>query len=126
MKIAVVIVRVLMGAMFLMASIMFFMKTPHPEPTGDMKTYMDGIMTVQMIPMVKVLELVCGLLFVIGRYVALTAVVIFPIIINIVLFHGFLQPEGILIPLLLLLGDFFLFYAYRKHYTNVFAARRIE
>jgi putative oxidoreductase len=130
MKIAVIIVRVLMGAMFLMASVMFFMKmTPeNPPPMSDAaKTFNEGLMAAAyMMPLIKTVELVCGLLFVIGRYVALATVLIFPILLNILLFHAYLAPDGVLTPVLLMAGNLSLFYAYRKHYTGVFAPRRIE
>src|SRR5438132_29437 len=103
MKIAVVIVRLLMGLMFLFASVTFlFHIFPQPQmPDGPIKTYMDGIMTVQLMPIVKVIELISGLLFVIGRYVALANILILPIILNIFLFHAFLESAEILIPALL-------------------------
>ena len=44
MKIAVLIVRILMGLMFAFASIAFFFKLmPQPELTGNMKIFMEGI-----------------------------------------------------------------------------------
>src|SRR6476469_8265064 len=112
MKIAVVIVRVLMGLMFLMASITYlFHLYPEPVMTGDIKLYNEGLKTVHLMDVVKVIELICGLIFVIGRYVALAAVAIFPILFNIILFHAILGPADILIPALLMAGDLFLFYA---------------
>lgn len=127
MRIAVIIVRVLMGAMFLFASITFFLHLfPEPKLEGDVKKYMDGITSVHMMPIVKVIELICGIAFIAGRYVALAAAMIFPIIINILLFHAYLGPSDILIPILLLLGNLFLFYAYRKNYRGLLAARRME
>ena len=128
MKIAVIIVRVLMGLMFLFASVTFFLDLfPQPKLEGDMKTYMDGINTVHIMSIVKTIELLCGIAFVSGRFVALAAVMIFPIIINIVLVHAYLVPaDQLLIPILLLLATLFLFYAYRKNYAGLFHPRRIE
>nr|AIA15027.1 hypothetical protein [uncultured bacterium] len=126
MKIAIVIVRVLFGLLLLFGSIVFlFNLFPQPELQGDVKIYMDGIMKVQMMPIVKVIELLCGLAFVIGRYVALANVVILPIMLNVFLFHLFLGPEQLATAVVVLLANLFLLYAYRKHYTGVFATRRI-
>jgi putative oxidoreductase len=49
--------------------------------------------------------------------------VIFPILINIVLFHGVVLPSGIGPGLFLLLGDLFLAYYYRKNYATLFAVK---
>ncbi len=69
MKIAMIIVRTLMGLLFLFASITFLFKliTP-PEPTGALKTFSSGLEASRfLMPTVKVIELVCGLAFVSGR-----------------------------------------------------------
>src|SRR5688572_3578300 len=92
MKIAATIGRVLMGLMFLFASITFLFKliTP-PEMTGPMKVFNDGLDAAgYLMPTVKVLELLCGLAFVSGFFVPLAVVVIFPIIVNIVGVHAVL------------------------------------
>jgi uncharacterized membrane protein YphA (DoxX/SURF4 family) len=125
MKITVVIVRVLMGLMFAFASIAFFFKLmKEPEPTGSVKIFNDGIVaSIYLMPTVKVFELLCAIAFLSGRYVPLATVVIFPIILNILLFHAFLQPSGLPIALLLLIGDFFLAYYYRDRYKSIMASK---
>jgi putative oxidoreductase len=55
--------------------------------------------------------------------VPLATVVIFPIIVNILLFHGILAPDSMVVPIALLLGNLFLAYAYRKSYEPVLSAR---
>ena len=125
MKIAVIIVRVLMGLMFAFASIAFFLKLMDaPEQTGSVKIFNDGIAaSIYLMPTVKVFELLCAIAFLSGRFVALATVVIFPIILNILLFHAFLQPEGLPIAVLLLIGDLFLAYFYRDKYKSMLAAK---
>lgn len=125
MKIAVIIVRVLMGLLFLFASITWLFKLfPAPELQGPMKTFTEGIeASVYLMPVVKVIELLCGIAFVTGRFVRLAAIVIFPIIINIVLTHVFLGPEGLPAAIFLLLADIFLIYYYRKDYQPMLIAK---
>ena len=125
MKIAVIIVRTLMGLMFAFASIAYFLKLMHePEPTGGVKIFNDGIVaSVYLMPTVKIFELLCGIAFLSGRFVSLAVVVIFPIILNILLFHSFLQPSGIPLAVLLLLGDLFLAYYYRDRYKAMLSAK---
>ena len=106
MKIAVIIVRSLMGLLFLFASITFLFKliTP-PPPTGAMKTFSDGLeASVYLMPTAKVIELVCGLAFVSGRFVPLATVLIAPIIVNILGVHLFLGREGLPVAILLVLA----------------------
>lgn|SRR5690606_14029943 len=128
MKIPVIIVRVLMGLMFLFASVSYFLQLfPMPELTGDVKTFMEGVMaTGYLMTLIKLTEFICGLLFVIGRYVAFATVAIFPITLNIMLYHMSIAPEGTITAVLLIVGNLFLVYAYRKHYTGLFTAKRIE
>jgi putative oxidoreductase len=118
MRKAVIVVRTLMGLMFLFASITYLFKLFTPPPLeGAMKTFNDGLeASVYMMPTVKVIELLCGIAFVTGLFVPLAVVVIFPIIVNIVCVHIFLAPEGMAIAISLLLADLFLVYYYRDKY----------
>ncbi len=125
MKIAVIIVRTLMGLMFLFASIVVLFKlVKQPEQTGNVKLFMDGLMaTGYFMTLLKVTELVCGLAFVIGRFVPLATVVIFPITLNILLFHAFVEPQGLAVAIPLMLGNLFLAYACRNNYKMLLAAK---
>lgn len=125
MKIAAIIVRTLMGLMFLFASIVVLFKIkmgPMPPMSNDMKIFNQAL-GLYLLPIIKVIELVCGLAFITGRFVTLATVVIFPIVINIVLVHAFLGPEGLPVAIALLLGNLFLAYYYRKNYTSLFAVK---
>jgi putative oxidoreductase len=125
MKIAVIIIRILIGLLFLMSSIGFFFHLfPQPELKGAVKVFSDGmIASIYLFPLVKVVELLCALSYITGRFVTLANVVIFPNVLNIVLYHAFLMPSGLPIALLLLLGNLFLAYAYRKNYATLFAIK---
>lgn len=124
MKIAVIIVRSLMGLLFLFASITFLFKliTP-PPPTGAMKTFSDGLeASVYLMPTAKVIELACGLAFLSGRFVPLATVLIAPIIVNIVGVHLFLGREGLPLAIFLVLANSFLAYYHRDSYRPLFKA----
>lgn len=125
MKIAVIVIRSLMGALLLFGSIAYFLKLfPTPELTGGPKVFMAGVeAVVYLMPLVKATELVCGLAFVLGRFVPLATVVIAPIVLNIVLYHAFLGPETIGAGLFLLLGGLFLAYAHRSHFKSLLAMK---
>jgi putative oxidoreductase len=123
MKIAVIVIRTLVGLLFLFASISFFFKLmPQPELEGDMKLYMVGLSTVNLIVIVKAIELLCGLAFVSGKFNALATVVIFPIVINIVVVHALIAPEGLPTAIILLAANLFLAYAHRESYKGLLKA----
>jgi putative oxidoreductase len=124
MKIAAIIIRVLMGLLFLFSSIAFFFNlVPTPELTGNLKTFNDGVTASgYLMQLIKGTELICAIAFISGRFVPLAVVVIFPVIVNIVLVHSFLAPEGLPVAIALLLADLFLAYYYRDRYKTLVAA----
>jgi putative oxidoreductase len=125
MKIAIIVVRLLMGLMFLFASIVVLFKLmPQPEMKGNAKVFMDGLAaTGYFMTLLKLTELVCGIAFVCGRFVPLATVVIFPITLNILFYHAFVEPEGLPVAIPLMLGNLFLAYACRKNYKTLVAAK---
>jgi putative oxidoreductase len=121
MKITVIIFRVLAGLLLLFASVVYLFKlVPQPELEGGVKAFMEGVQaTTYLMPMVKVIELICALAFLSGRFVPLATVVIFPITLNIVLFHAFLAPEGLPTAIFLLFANLLIAFYYRKNYTGL-------
>jgi uncharacterized membrane protein YphA (DoxX/SURF4 family) len=126
MKIAVIIVRTLIGLLFLFASVTYFLNlAPPPELTGNAKTFTDGLAAAgYVMPIVKFFELVCGLAFVSGRFVSLAVILIFPIALNILLTNAFLMPNGLPIVIPVFLGILFLAYTCRKNYEGLFAVKQ--
>lgn len=125
MRIATIIVRFLVGLILLFASVTYFfdlVPQPKPEelPEGIAKWGAGAAATVYLMPLVKSLELVCGLMFVTNFYTALAALMILPVSINAFLFHVFLGPETIATAALLLIGNIFLIYANRHKYAPIF------
>ncbi|MEK6478437.1 DoxX family membrane protein [Catalinimonas sp. 4WD22] len=127
MKITVKIVRILMGLIFLFSSIVvLFNLVPQPELEGSVRLFNEGVeASVYMMPMIKIIELICAIAFISGFFVPLATIVIFPIVVNIFLFHSFLAPEGLAIAIFLLLGNLLLAYYYRQLYAPLLLARPI-
>jgi putative oxidoreductase len=89
-----------------------------------LKTFTEGLAASRYVmPVVKVIELLCGLAFLSGLFVPLATVVIFPIALNILFVHLLLAPEGLPIAMFLMLGNLFLAYACRNHYRPLFSMR---
>jgi uncharacterized membrane protein YphA (DoxX/SURF4 family) len=118
MKIAVIIVRVLMGLLLLFGASVYFLNLfPQPELTGNTKIFMDGVNASKyLMPFIKITEFLCGIAFISGYFVPLAAVVLAPITLNIFLYHAFVAPEGLPVAIFLLLGNLFLGYANWEKY----------
>lgn len=124
LKIVVIVTRTLMGLLFLFASLTYFFKlVPPPPQTGAMKVFTDGLEASRyLVPTAKCIELVCGLAFVTGRFTALAAVLIAPILINIVLIHAFLAPSGLPLAVFLVLANGLVAFHHRDRYAQLFRA----
>lgn len=122
MKIATIVIRTLMGLLFLFASISFFLKlVPEPVTTGDFKAFQIGLVaSAYLIPLAKSIELLCGLAYVSGRFVSLANIVLLPVSLNILLINFFLTPESLPIAIFIFLGNLFLIFRYWKNYKSVF------
>jgi putative oxidoreductase len=125
MKIAIIIIRTLIGLLFLFSSIGFFLKLmPEPATTGDFKAFQVGLVaSTYLIPLAKTVELLCGLSFITGRYVTLANLLILPVTINILFINFFLAPEGIPIALFVFFGNLFLIYSHWENYKGLFVAK---
>jgi len=123
MKIAIIIVRVLLAAMYLFASVSFFlhlMPKEAPVMSAAQNTFMSGVMaSVYLMPLIKVTELIGGILLLINRTAPLAALVIFPVTLNIFLYHAFLGPKDLPMVGVMLIFNLFLFYAYRAKYLPI-------
>lgn len=114
MKIATIIIRVLLGAMMLFASISYFFKLgpEQPAPAGDLATLMAGFMASKYIfPVAKAIELLAGLMLISGKFVRLGTIILLPISINIFLIHVVVTGTDIPMAATILFANVFLIYA---------------
>lgn len=124
MKIAVHVVRTLLALLFLWGGIAYFFKLgPQEAPTGPILTYVTGIELVHTMPIIKFIEALCGLLLLINILAPLANVLLFPIVVNIFLVHTFLDPSKIIVPIVILILQLFLAFAYRKNYAGLLSAK---
>jgi len=122
MRIATIIIRSLIGLLLLFASISYFLHLfPEPPLAGNMKIFNDGLKASgYLIPLVKTIELICGLSFIIGKFNKITFILLMPISVNIICTHIFLAPEGIPVAAFLFLGNIFLLYTKWDSYKGLF------
>lgn len=124
MKIAVIIIRSLIGLLLLFASISFFFHLfPEPVLTGDMKIFNDGMKASgYLMPLVKTVELLCGIAYITGKFNKIANIILLPISINIFFVHICLAPEGVPVAIFLLVGNIFLIYSKWDSYKGLFTS----
>ena len=124
MRNATITVRVLIGLFLLFASITYFFHLmPEPEQTGNMKLFSDGLKACgYLMPLAKIVELLCGLSFVTGKFLKLFAVILVPVSLNILMINICMMPQGTPIAAVLFLGNLFLIYANWTSYKHLFTA----
>ncbi len=105
----------------------FFHFIPYqPMHTGSAAALKSGLMgTGYIYPMMKLIQICGGLSLMVNRYAAFSAVVLFPISLNVFLFHTILVPSGWLMGVFLLLPNLFLGYAYRNYYKGMFTKKPV-
>ncbi len=103
-KKVLLVLSILFGLMFINAGLnKFFNYMPMPEvmPEKMMKAMTAFMEIGWLLPLIAVAEITGGILFMINRYRALGAVIIFPVMVGIVLTHIFIEPSGLPIALVL-------------------------
>ena len=94
--------RIVLGGIFLFSGLnSFFNIVPPPIFNEQGSAFMIALMSSKyFFPFLKGTELICGLLLIANQWVPTALLVLAPIIINIFLFHLFLEPSGLLIGLI--------------------------
>jgi hypothetical protein len=122
MKWAVLVVRVLVGLVFVWAFLGFFVlkiDAPPPPEGSPIALMMGAMIPTGYMHAVKVFELVGGALLLVGRFPLVGLTLVTPVAVNILLFEVFIaHAPGIGVVLVLLCG--FLVWAYRSHFAPVF------
>jgi putative oxidoreductase len=123
MKYVIVIVRVLLGLMFVVFGLNAFLKFMGPPPPmeGQAGAFITALMSSGYMQVVAVLQVLGGLCLLLGaRFVPLGLTLLGPIIVNIVLFHLFLEPHGMPIALVTAALSLFLLWIYRFKFPAIF------
>ena len=121
MKIATIIVRTLLGLVFVVFGsniFLHFMPMPPPPATlaGD---FSKALMQSHYIYVVGLLQVIGGLLLLIGRYVPLGLTLLGPVIVNILLFHIFLDRSGLPLAIIVSVLALFLLSRYRANFAGL-------
>jgi uncharacterized membrane protein YphA (DoxX/SURF4 family) len=124
MKIAIVIVRVLLGLMFVVFGSNGFLHFIKAEmPGGQAGAFAGAMFMSGYFYAVAATQFLGGLFLLIGRYVAVGLVLLGPVLVNILLFHICLtHGAGIGMGVFSSLLEVFLIYAYRERFAAIFRA----
>ena len=121
MKIATIIVRVLLGLVFVVfGSNIFLHFIPMPPlPATLAGDFSKALMQSHYVYVVGLLQVIGGLLLLIGRYVPLGLTMLGPVIANILLFHIFLDPSGLPTAIVVSALALFLLWRYRANFAGL-------
>jgi uncharacterized membrane protein YphA (DoxX/SURF4 family) len=122
MKILTIIVRVLLGAVFVFfgsnAFLHFMQPPPMPGPSGE---FIGAMAATGYLQAIAAFQVVGGLLLLIGR-VPLGLTLLGPVIVNIVFFHIFMDRSGLGVAAIVSLLSLFLLWRYRDSFAGLLQA----
>ena len=125
MKIATIIARSLLGLIFVVfGSNMFLHFIPMPPPSeGPAQDFMTALFLSHYLYVVGALQVVGGVLLLIGRQVPLGLTLLGPVIVNILCYHVFLNHAGAPPAIVVTVLWFIIFYGTRQHFSGIFVQR---
>jgi uncharacterized membrane protein YphA (DoxX/SURF4 family) len=123
-KFAVIAARVLLGLIFVVFGLNgFFNFIQPPEMNDTARTFMGALAgTGYFMIVVKLVEVVSGLMILTGRFLPLGLILLAPVSVNILLFHIFLDPSTLAMAVAIVVMQLFLAWAYRDSFSGVLQA----
>jgi putative oxidoreductase len=124
MKILNNISRFLLGLIFLVFGLNGFLHfIPMPPPSGVAGQFLGSMFVTKYLLFVFAVQLIGGVLLLINRYVPLALTILGPIIVNILLFHSLMNPEGLGLALFVAILWAVVFASVRSAFAGIFQAR---
>ena len=125
MKIATLVARLLLGLMFVVFGLNGFLNflSMGPMPTGLAGQFIGALIASHYFWVVAALQIVGGALLLVNRYVPLALVLLGPVIVNILLYHLFLNLTGIVMAIVVAALWGIVFYSHRQNFSGIFAQR---
>ena len=127
MKIAATISRYLLGLIFtifgLNGFLHFIPQPPVPEPLAIQ--YFTVLIASHYMVLVFLLQVIAGILLLTNRFVPLALAILAPILVNILMFHTLMNPEGLPMALFVTVLWTVLFARTRRTFAPIFQAKPV-
>jgi len=124
MKILTNISRFLLGLIFLVFGLNGFLHfIPMPPASGVAGQFLGAMFVSKYLLVVSGLQVISGALLLINRYMPIALTILGPIIVNILLFHGLMNPAGIGLAIFVTIFWGVVFVGVRSAFAGIFEAR---
>lgn len=121
MKVLTIIVRVLLGLIFVFFGsngLLHFLPMP-PLPQGVTGEFLHSFFDSGYVYVISAFQLIAGLLLLIGKFVPLGLTILGAIIVNIWAFHLLMAPEGLPPAVVVTVLELFLVWSYRDRFAGI-------
>ena len=125
MKNLTLIARLLLGLIFVLFGLNGFLNflSMGPMPSGLAGQFVGALVLSHYFWIVAALQVAGGALLLVNRFVPLSLVLLGPVIVNIILYHVFLNPTGIALAIVVAILWLIVFYARRQYFSGIFVQR---
>jgi uncharacterized membrane protein YphA (DoxX/SURF4 family) len=121
MKYVLLVSRLLLGLILFVLGLNLILPFLHiPYPTGDALTWYGIMATHRWITFVGVIQVIGGLLLLVGRFVPLALTILAPILVNILLSHALLWPHDYVPAIIATVLEIILLIFYRRSFAPLF------
>jgi putative oxidoreductase len=124
MKIALLIIRLLLGLVFFVFGLNAFLNfIPAELPPGEAGEYVKILIQSHYVLFVGGFQVVGGALLLVNRYVPLALTLLGPVIVNILLFHLLLNHQGAGVAIVVTIFWGILAFRHRQYFSSLFVQR---
>ena len=125
MKFVILIARLLLGLIFVVFGLNGFLNflSMGPMPTGLAGQFIGALLLSHYYWAVAGLQVLGGALLLVNRFVPLALVFLVPVIVNIILYHLFLNPAGIGLAIVVAILWMIVFHGHRQYFSGIFVPR---
>jgi putative oxidoreductase len=125
MKILIMVARLLLGLIGVVFGLNGFLNFLNmgPMPSGLAGQFIAALALSHYFWVVAALQVTGGALLLVNRFVPLGLVLLGPVIVNIILYHVFLNPSGIVMAIVVAILWGIVFYGYRQYFSGIFVQR---
>jgi len=125
MKTVTLIARLLLGLISVVFGLNGFLNFLNmgPPPSGLAGQFIGALALSHYYWVVAALQVAGGALLLVNRFVPLALVLLGPVIVNIILYHVFLNSSGAALAIVVVILWGIVFYSYRQYFSGIFVQR---